>query len=83
MPRYFFHIIDGQLLADAEGTECSGMAEVRAQAMQTAGTILRDMNGTLSRDLEWQMHVTDESQTTVFKLRFSAEELAGASEASP
>jgi hypothetical protein len=80
VPRYLF-THQRQLLADAEGTECSGMAEVRAQAIQTAGTILRDMNGTLSSELEWQMHVTDESQTTVFTLRFSAEEPADASEA--
>ena len=74
MPRYFFHIIDGQFVVDGEGTECSGMAEVRTQAIQTAGAILRDMNGTFPSGLEWQMHVTDEAKTTVFKLRFSAEE---------
>ena len=74
MSRYFFHVVDGQFLVDDEGTECAGMAEVRSQAIHTAGTILRDMNGSFPSGLEWQMHVTDEAKTTVFKLRFSAEE---------
>ena len=54
------------------------MPEVRAQAIQTAGTILRDLGGRFQDGVEWQMHVTDEANTTVFKLRFSAEEPASA-----
>ncbi len=76
MPRYFFNVIDGKLLVDDEGAECSGMSEVRAQAIETAGAMLRDMGGNFPNNLEWQMLVTDESKRTVFKLWFSAEEPA-------
>ncbi len=76
MARYFFHVVDGHFLVDAEGTECSGMTEVRTQAIRTAGAILSELGGTLAVGPEWQMHVTDEAKKTVFKLRFSAEEPA-------
>ena len=76
MPRYFFNVIDGEFLVDDEGTVCDDMADMRAQAIDTAGGILRDLGGKFPRGLEWQMHVTDEKKVTVFKLRFSMEELA-------
>lgn len=74
--RYFFNVIDGKFLVDEEGTECSGMDEVRLQAISTAGEILKDMAKSFPEALEWQMHVTDESKTTVLRLRFSADEPA-------
>ena len=72
--RYYFNVIDGKLLVDNEGTECSDMVEVRVQAIETAGAILRDLAVAWPNGVEWQMHVTDESRSTVFRLRFSAEE---------
>ena len=76
MPLYFFNVIDGKFLVDEDGTECAGMPEVRTQAIQTAGAILKDYGEKFPQGLEWQMHVTDESKTTVLKLVFSAEEPA-------
>jgi hypothetical protein len=75
MPRYFFNVIDGKFLVDDEGTECAGMREVRAQAISTAGAILKD-GGDFPNDTDWQMHITDESKRTVLKLHFSSEEPA-------
>ena len=74
MPLYFFHVVDGEFLVDARGTECVDMAEVRAQAIHTAGAILIERSDKVASGLEWQMHVTDETSKTVFKIRFSAEE---------
>ena len=74
MSLYFFNVIDGQFLVDNEGTECAGMVEVRQQAIQTAGHILMDLAGKFPKGVEWQMHVTDASKTTVLKLCFSVEE---------
>ncbi len=74
MPRYFFNVIDGKFLVDEEGTECSGMIEVRQQAIAFAGSMLRDEAGKFPSGLEWQMHVTDEAKQTVLKLTFSVEE---------
>ena len=76
MARYFFNVIDGKLIIDKEGTECAGMAEVREQAITTAGEILRDAAGRFLSGTEWQMHVTDAEQKTVLRLRFSADEPA-------
>jgi hypothetical protein len=33
MPRYFFHVIDGQEIIDTEGTELAGSEEARAEAV--------------------------------------------------
>jgi hypothetical protein len=74
MPRYFFNVIDGKFLVDEEGTECSGMPEVRDQAIATAGGLLKDQAGKFPSGLEWQMHVTDEAKQTVLKITFSVEE---------
>ncbi len=63
-------------LVDQEGTECAGLPEVREQALATAGAILRDFAPKFPSGLEWTVHVTDEQTTTLFKLRFSLEELA-------
>jgi hypothetical protein len=71
--RYFFNVVDGKLLADEDGTECSGMDDVRAKTIEFAGAMIRDLGGQLPHKGEWQMHVTDSSKTTVYKLRFSEE----------
>ena len=42
MPRYYFHVIDGKLLIDDEGTECANSAVVREEAIATAGAMLKD-----------------------------------------
>jgi len=76
MARYFFNVIDGQFLADHEGTECSSLEEARAQAIETAGAMMREAGRQLWDGTEWQMHVTDEDRRTLLKLRFSAEQLA-------
>ena len=76
MARYFFHVIDGKFFVDEEGTECLNLTHVREQAIATAGAILKDLGGAFPSGLEWQMHVTDEEKVTLFKLRFSLEELA-------
>jgi hypothetical protein len=74
LPLYFFHVVDGEFQVDATGTNCKGMFEVRHQAVKTAGEILADKGGQFPTGLEWQMHVTDEANKTVLKLRFAAEE---------
>ena len=76
MARYFFHVMDGRFLVDEEGTECLNVAHAREQSVATAGAILKDLGGTYPSGVEWQMHVTDEEKVTLFKLRFSLEELA-------
>jgi hypothetical protein len=45
MPRYFFHVIDGEELRDAVGTELAGVPEARAEAIVVSGEMLRDLGG--------------------------------------
>jgi hypothetical protein len=73
MPRYFFHVIDGKVLIDSEGTDCSDLADVRAQAIEAAGAMLRDAAATMPPGHEWQMHVADQDKATVLKLTFAME----------
>lgn len=74
MPLYFFNVIDGEFLVDAEGTRCADMIAVRDQAITTAGAILRDKGGAYPQGREWQMHVSDENKKIVLKLRFSVDQ---------
>jgi Domain of unknown function (DUF6894) len=42
MPRYFFHTEGKYMSIDAEGTELPDLKAVRAEAIRTAGEMLRD-----------------------------------------
>jgi hypothetical protein len=74
MLRYFFHVMDGQYFPDTEGTLCESRQAMREQAISTAGALLKEAAHKLPSDQEWQMHVTDENNKTVLRLRFSAEQ---------
>ena len=79
MPRYFFNVIDGKNILDEEGTELPDRAAVRAEAIRTSGEMLTDMGDAWDGE-HWQMNVADESGRVVFRLQFSATELAEAAE---
>jgi hypothetical protein len=73
MPRYFFHVMDGQVGIDDEGTELPDADAARLEALKTAGSILAagEANGMLA-ETPWNMTVVDESSRTVFTLAFQA-----------
>ena len=73
MPRYFFHIIDGEEILDHEGTVLAGVAEARAQAIVFSGEVLKDLGGKFWMNGEWQVRVEDEAGIKVCALRFSAD----------
>lgn len=78
MPRYFFHVDDGKLQTDRDGTELSGIAEARAQAVSLAGAMLEELDGEFwTHGVHWTMHVTDNHGRLLFSLHFSAEIPAG------
>ncbi|MCS3763188.1 DUF6894 family protein [Bradyrhizobium centrosematis] len=72
--RYFFTILDGKLIVDTVGEFCASWDQVRTQAIQTAGECLRDIAPEYPQNLEWQLVVTNESNDTVLRLRFSIDE---------
>lgn len=76
MPRYYFHVTDGRVSVDTEGTELAGVAQVREQAVRTAGEILAVRSGPegLSSGTPWTMTVADETGKTVYSLMFEARE---------
>jgi hypothetical protein len=42
MPRYFFHLHNGQSLIDRNGTELGSLQERREEAVRMAGQMLQD-----------------------------------------
>ena len=73
MPRYFFHLRDGQELIDHDGTELAGADDARAHAVIHSGEILKDTGSKFWDGQEWRLWVTDEAGETVCSLRFTAE----------
>ena len=71
MPRYFFHVHDGQDTPDEDGVELSGPDEAKGQAVIFAGEALRDKDGAFWNSGEWRMVVVDEAGATVCTLAFS------------
>jgi uncharacterized protein DUF6894 len=59
MPRYFFHVIDGREIIDRVGTVLPSLGQARAEAIRTAGAILRDEGDEFWNGTEWRMNVTD------------------------
>jgi hypothetical protein len=81
--RYFFSILDGKLMVDAEGTYCASWGEMREQAIKTAGECLQDMASKYPSNLEWQLVVTNASSETVLRLRFALSETPASVRAPP
>jgi hypothetical protein len=72
VPRYFFHINDGEDSPDTEGTDLADERAAHAQALATAGAILKEKGEESWDGSEWRMIVTDETGHVVCDLHFSA-----------
>jgi hypothetical protein len=73
MPRYFFHVHDGEEIIDHEGTELADAEDARVEAVVLSGGMLKDAGPRFWNNGEWRLHVTDEAGATVCALLFSAE----------
>jgi hypothetical protein len=73
MPRYYFHVQDGETILDKEGTELAGFDEARAEAVVLSGAMLKDAGRKFWNNGEWRLQVVDEAGATVCALRFTAE----------
>ncbi len=71
VPRYFFHVQDGQDRPDRCGTPLAGVDDARAAAIVAAGEALKDLGARFWTHAQWRMHVTDEQGATVCELRLS------------
>ena len=72
MPRFHFHIFDGQDRRDEDGTELPDFQAAQVEAIRFAGEILKDEAHRIALGKEWRMHVTDESNMILLRLDFSA-----------
>jgi hypothetical protein len=72
MPRYFFHVHDGQDFPDDEGTVLANPEAACAESMIAAAEMLRDAALSLWTGEEWTMHVVDEAGQPICDLKFSA-----------
>src|SRR5215218_3408684 len=79
MPRYFFHIIDGNEYPDTEGTVLANPDAARAEAIVVSGEMLKDLGGEFWGNGEWQVRVEDEAGNKVCALTFSAVQRFGGS----
>lgn len=76
MPRYFFHVVNSQVLVDHSGTECASIEAARAEAIRAAGDMLKEMGGQHWHVRRWYMFVTDEANRTRLKLAFNVEDFS-------
>jgi hypothetical protein len=79
MPRYYFHLQNGELLLDGTGHELPVLAAAQHEALQTSSDILRGgvrATASLWSGTPWRLWVTDSPNgegKTLFTLSFSAE----------
>ncbi len=69
MPRYFFHIHNGQEIPDESGTVFPGVKEAREEAVKTAGELLRGDGRDFWEGPDWTMRVTDATGVPVFTIK--------------
>ena len=68
MPRYFFHITDGQEFHDEEGTELRDLASAETEASWVLATHLRDHPREPWDEGEVVLSVADDSGLTLLTL---------------
>ena len=77
MPRYFFHVVDGDFIPDAEGVECESSEQLKDQAVRITGEMLLDQGASIWTTRHLDMFVTDENNRTHLRLSFVAEDMTG------
>jgi len=78
MPRYFFHVHDGDNFPDLRGTQLPDVEAARKEAVRFAGALLSDHPDKFWSSGEWHMRVTNQDDLTLFELTFLATASAAA-----
>jgi hypothetical protein len=71
MPRYFFHIRDGEYIPDHHGTELPDDEAAKHEAIAASSEALRALGSRFWDGSQWQMIVVDEAEHEVLTLDFS------------
>jgi len=70
MPKYYFNIADGTVVADPEGTELADVNAARDHARKVASELMHGRTGMLgSAWSEWTMIVTNDAGAEVLSFR--------------
>lgn len=70
MPRFYFHVHDGQSLLDTEGSPMLDARAARIAALRFAGEILKDDACRISSNGGFRIEVTDDASHSVLRLSF-------------
>lgn len=81
MPRYFFHIDDGQPFRDADGTVLPDVEAARVEATRVLAHHLKDHPRQLWHDGVLTVTVQDQAGLTLFMVTVSGHEAAAMSRA--
>ena len=76
MPRFFFHVCDGEDYVDLQGTELPDLTAARQEAVRFAGSLLAEHHERFWATGEWRLRVADERDLTLFDLTFFAVDAA-------
>ena len=72
MPRYFFHVRDGQEYLDTNGSELADVAAARQHSVEVATQLLGAPSLEFLNGEDWHLHVEDDSGRVLFRLNFQA-----------
>jgi hypothetical protein len=70
MPRFFFHVEDGESYTDLQGTELPDIEAARHEAVRFAAALLHDQAERFWDSTEWRVRVTNDVDLTLFELTF-------------
>jgi hypothetical protein len=68
MPRYFFNFQTGTRTTDTEGIELDGPTQARAEAIRTAGEMMKDAPESFWGSKPWEVTVTDPAGLVLWEL---------------
>jgi len=83
MPKYFFHVHDGQSFPDQQGTDLANLTAAQLEAVQLMGQMMKDDSQAFWNGEDWRVQVTDEGDMTLFTLHFMAVQAAAIRSATP
>jgi hypothetical protein len=72
VPRFHFHVRDGQTHPDAVGTDLPDVTAAKVHAVEVSSELLKGHAKSFWTEGEWTLEVTDDTGLTLFTLHFLA-----------